>query len=75
MITVGCWLPSQDPKMRAIGVEVGDRVEDDGSRVVAGCCPRVVDRSFFPSLEQGRLEAVESKFLASVYSTASLSHW
>jgi hypothetical protein len=54
---MGRWLPSQDPMMRAIGVEAGGGGEDDRSRVVAGCCPRVIDRSFFPSLEQGRLEA------------------
>ena len=61
--------------MRAVGVKVDGGVKDDGSRVVAGYCPRVINRSFFPSLGQGTLEHPESKLLASAYSTASLSHW
>jgi hypothetical protein len=61
--------------MRAIGVGDSGGVEDDRSRVAAGCCPEVVEKSFFPSLEQGKLRATESKLLASAYSTASLSHW
>ena len=72
---MGRWLPSQDPTRRATGVEAGGEVKDDGSRVAAGCCPRVVDRSFFPDLKQGRFEALESKLLASAYSMLSLSHW
>ena len=61
--------------MRAIGVEAGVEVKDDGSRVAIGCCLEVVDRSFFPDLEQGRLEAPESKLLAFAYSMSSLLHW
>ena len=72
---MGHWLPSQDPMMRAIGIDVGGRVEDDGSGVAAGCCPRVIDKSFFLGLEQGKLGAPESKLLASAYSMVSLSHW
>ena len=48
---MGRWLPSQDPTGRATGVGAGSEVEDDGSRVATGCCPRVVDKSFFPGLE------------------------
>jgi hypothetical protein len=51
--------------MRAIGVRVDGRVEDDGLRVAAGCCSKVIDKSFFPGLEQGKLGALESKLLAS----------
>ena len=72
---MGHWLPSQDLMMRATWVEAGGEVKDDGSRVVAGYCPRVINRSFFPGLGQGTLEHPESKLLASAYSTASLSHW
>ena len=61
--------------MRVAGVKASGEVKEDGSRVAAGCCPGVVDRSFFPDLKQGRFEALESKLLASAYLTASLTHW
>jgi hypothetical protein len=60
---------------RAIGVRAGGKVEDDGSRVAVGCCPGVIDKSFFPDPEQGKLRAPESMLLASAYSIVSLSHW
>jgi hypothetical protein len=72
---VGHWLSSQDPTTRVVGVGAGGEVKDDGLRVATGCCSKVVDKSFFPGLEQGKLRAPKSKLLASVYSTASLSHW
>jgi hypothetical protein len=72
---VGHWQPSQDLTMRDIGVEASGGVEDDGLRVAAGSCPRVIDRSISPDLGQGRLDAPKSKLLASTCSTASLSHW
>jgi hypothetical protein len=61
--------------MRAVGFKADGGVKDDGSRVAAGYCSRVVDKSFFPGLKQGKLRAPESKLLAFVYSMASLSHW
>ena len=60
---------------RAALVAASGKVEDDGSRMAVGCCPRAVDKSFFPGLEQGKLRAPESRLLASAYLTASLSHW
>ena len=72
---MGRWLPSQDLTMRAAGVGASSGVEEDMSRVMAGYCPRVIDKSFFLGLEQGKLGAPESKLLASAYSMASLSHW
>ena len=74
-VTVGRWLPSQDPKVRAIRVGASGEVKDDGSKVAVGCCPRAIDKSSFPSLEQGELRDLESRLLASAYLTASLSHW
>jgi hypothetical protein len=68
-------LPSQDPMVRATRVGADGEVKDDGSRVVADCCPRAIDKSFFPGLEQGKLRAPVSRLLASTYSTTSLSHW
>ena len=72
---MGRWLPSEDPTMRARGVGAYGGVKDDGSRVTTGYCFGVVDKSFFPGLEQGKLEAPEYKSLASTYLTVSLSHW
>ena len=74
-VTVGRWLSSQDPMLRAVGVRASGGVKDDGSMVAVGYCPRVVDKSFFPGLEQGKIKATKSKLLASAYSMASLSHW
>ena len=71
---MGHRLPSQGPTARAVGVKAGSRVKDDGSTMVIGCCLRIIDKSFFPSLEQARLGAPESRLLASSYSIASLSH-
>jgi hypothetical protein len=59
---------------RATRVRSSGKVEDDRSRVAVGCCPRVIDKSFFPDLEQGKLGAPESMLLASTYSIVSLSH-
>ena len=74
-VTVGRWLPSQDPMARAALVAASGKVEDDGSRMAVGCCPRAIDKSSFPSLEQGELRDLESRLLASAYSMASLLHW
>ena len=60
--------------MMAVGVKEDAKAEDDGSRMAAGHCSGVIDRSFFLGIEQGRLGAPESRLLASTYSMASLSH-
>jgi hypothetical protein len=70
-VTVGHWLPPQGLTARAIGDGASDEVKDDGSRATVGYCLGIIDKSFFHSLEQGKLGAPESKLLASAYSTAS----
>ena len=67
-------LPLQDPMTMAIGVKANARPEDDGSRMAVGHYSGVIDRRFFPGIEQGRLGAPESRLFSSVYSTVSLSH-
>jgi len=71
---MSCWLPLQDSMTMVMGVRASTGAEDNGSRMAVGYCPRVIDRSFFPGMEQCRLGALKSRLLASEYSTMSLSH-
>jgi len=67
-------MPLQDPMTMATGVEASAGAGDNGSRMAMGRCFRVIDKSFFPGIEQGRLVAPESRLLAFAYSMSSLSH-